>query len=779
MRSRRWWAVPALAAAIGGSLASFATATNIAADERKDARKGFQTAAAEVTANVLSQVEHINDLTVNAQAFVRRNPELGTRDLRAWADEVQVFQRYPALLSLSAVVLVDQKDLPAHIARVTADPPDHREDGQPFHIEPATPSSAYCLVSAAVSRPAVRRPLGWNACPGVPANVINLMKTMDSPIIIPATYDGQTFLAMDLPLYRTPEVPPMEARASQFVAHFGIAMDATAMLRDAVKNHRGFVASLSFVDTSKKLLSAFSGGSFRTGRLPAHAQLRRIDVGGGWTVTVGNSMPPFGIGASKNARQLLIGGVAMSLLVGLLLWVLATGRFRALRMVAEKTDELRHQALHDPLTGLANRALLNDRVEQLLARSRRSGIQPSCLYLDLDGFKNVNDTLGHEAGDLLLTAVASRLRGAVREADTIARMGGDEFVVLLDGAILEAAPELVAERLLEVLRQPFEVQGVEAVMRLTTSIGIATGDRGHGDDLVRDADLALYEAKAAGRNRVVVFREDMQAAIQHGIELEFDLRMALEREQFRLMYQPIYNLDDLSVVGFEALLRWEHPTLGLVGPNEFIPILERTGQIVEVGEWVIREASHQLAIWRRQGSDATVSVNVASPQFDTGLLVGQVRRALADAQLDGSALTIEITESSLMRSLQVCVEQLSELREMGVQIAIDDFGTGYSSLASLQRLPVDSLKIDRSFIAAMGDTPEARALVRTIVQLGRDLGLKTLAEGVETTAQVDDLRGDHIDEAQGFLLARPLDPKTIERTILPISLGVPSEPNLG
>jgi diguanylate cyclase (GGDEF)-like protein len=765
--------------AIGGSLASFAVANGMGAEDRIDAQKAFATAADEVTANVLSEVEHINDLTVNAQAFVRSNPDLGTRELRAWADQVQLFQRYPALLSLSIVGVVDQKDLPAHIARVNADPPDHSDDGAPFHIVPSTPSAAYCLTTAGITRPDSRRPLGWNACPGVGPDAIGLIKTIDKPLVIPATYDGHTFLAMDQPLYRTADVPPLADRPSQFVAHFGIAMDATAMLREAVRNHRGFEASLSFVDPTKSLLSPFIGGAFRAGRVPTHAQVRKIDVGGGWTVAVARTMPAAGLFESTSAKQLLFGGSLMSVLVGLLLWVLATGRFRALRMVADKTDELRHQALHDPLTGLANRTLLNDRVEQLLARSRRSDILPSCLYLDLDGFKNVNDSLGHEAGDLLLVAVAARLRSAVREADTISRMGGDEFVVLLDGALLDAAPELVAERLLEVLRQPFEVEGVDAVMRLTTSIGVATGTRAHGDDLVRDADLALYEAKAAGRNRVVVFREDMQAAIQHGIELEFDLRMALERNQFRLMYQPIYNLDDLSLVGFEALLRWNHPTLGLVGPNEFIPILERTGQIIEVGEWVIREACAQLALWRRDGTTATVSVNVASQQFDTGLLVDEVRSALADAMLDPSALTIEITESSLMRSLQVCVEQLTQLRDMGVQIAIDDFGTGYSSLASLQRLPVDSLKIDRSFVSAMGDTPEARALVRTIVQLGKDLGLKTLAEGVETTQQVDELRGDHIDEAQGFLLARPLDAQTIERTILPTSLGVPSEPNLG
>jgi diguanylate cyclase (GGDEF)-like protein len=457
---------------------------------------------------------------------------------------------------------------------------------------------------------------------------------------------------------------------------------------------------------------------------------------------------------------------ALAALLGALVYVLGTGRARALRLVAKTTGELRHQALHEPLTGLANRALLLDRLEQLLARSRRGNITPSALFLDLDGFKMVNDTLGHEAGDRLLEAVAGRLTSAVRDADTIARMGGDEFVILIDGGDLHVAPELVADRVLDVLRQPFELDGIDVPVRISASVGIASGLPAHAEDLVRDADVALYEAKGNGKNAYAVFQPEMERAQRHGIELEFDLRSAVERGEFELLYQPIYDLDDLTLIGVEALLRWRHPNLGVVMPDEFIPILERTGAIVEVGRWVLAEACEQMASWHQLGSHLTVSVNVSARQFDNDGIVDDVTKALRVSGLDPTALTIEVTESAVMRDVGASIVRLQAIKALGVKIAIDDFGTGYSSLASLQLLPVDSLKIDRSFISAIAQAPESRALVRTIVQLGRDLGLSTLAEGVETTEQVDLLRGDDVTNAQGFLLARPIDAATIERTIL-------------
>jgi EAL domain-containing protein (putative c-di-GMP-specific phosphodiesterase class I) len=301
---------------------------------------------------------------------------------------------------------------------------------------------------------------------------------------------------------------------------------------------------------------------------------------------------------------------------------------------------------------------------------------------------------------------------------------------------------------------------------VNASIGIAIGDRLKPGDLLRDADVALYEAKAAGKNRYEVFHPDMQSGIQHRIELEFELRSALAGEQFRLFYQPIYNLDDLSVVAVEALLRWEHPTRGLMQPDSFIPILEQTGQIREVGRWVLRHACQQMALWHASGDTLDISVNVSARQLDDDIIVEHIREALNESGLPAESLIIEVTETALMRKVEATTRRLAEIKLLGVRVAVDDFGTGYSSLAYLQQFPVDCLKIDRSFTSAITTSPESKALIGTLVQLGRDLGLVTLAEGVETTDQMDHLREEHVNQAQGYLLARPLDAASLEAQIL-------------
>jgi diguanylate cyclase (GGDEF)-like protein len=406
-----------------------------------------------------------------------------------------------------------------------------------------------------------------------------------------------------------------------------------------------------------------------------------------------------------------------------------------------------------------------DRIGQLLARARRSGSDGAALYVDLDEFKNVNDTLGHAAGDRLLVAAATRLKSTLRESDTIGRMGGDEFVVLIDGGAL-SGPDIVAERMLAAMRLPFDLGDGTNPVIVTTSVGIATGDRESAGELLRDADVALYQAKAAGKNRQYSFSADVEAASSHRSELELDLRSALEANQFRLLYQPIYKLDDLSVVGVEALLRWAHPTLGLVQPGIFIPILERTGQIREVGHWVLREACAQMAAWHAQGDTIDISINVSGAQLDSDEICEHVKDALAYSGLDAGAVILEVTETSLMRNASETARRLRAIKKLGVRIAVDDFGTGYSSLAYLQQFPVDSLKIDRMFTNAITAWPDSKALIATVAQLAHDLGLTTLAEGVETPAQLDHLRREQIDEIQGFLLSRPLDAHTLEEQIL-------------
>jgi diguanylate cyclase (GGDEF)-like protein len=425
---------------------------------------------------------------------------------------------------------------------------------------------------------------------------------------------------------------------------------------------------------------------------------------------------------------------------------------------ARLVEQIRFQAVHDALTGLPNRSLILDRTEQMLARARRNYVPVAALFIDLDGFKEVNDTLGHEVGDQLLQAVASRLSASMRESDSVGRLGGDEFVVLVDGSTMDAGPELVAERLLRVLREPFEFEGTHpGPLTLTGSIGIAAGARPSATELLRDADIALYGAKAAGKNCYMVFRPEMHTTVQDRLLLEMDLREALEAQQYFLVYQPIFNLASGGPTGVEALLRWRHRDRGVVQPDDFIPILEMSGLITDVGRWVLNEACRQGAQWHALGYQLDVSVNISARQLETDDLIHDVTSALADSGFDPRSLIVELTETAIMRNMSNVARRLSALKAIGVRVAIDDFGTGYSSLAYLQQFPVDTIKIDRSFISSMANSPEAGVLIRSLVQLGKTLGLETLAEGIEATAQYAQLAREHCDSGQGYLFGRPLE----------------------
>jgi diguanylate cyclase (GGDEF)-like protein/PAS domain S-box-containing protein len=428
---------------------------------------------------------------------------------------------------------------------------------------------------------------------------------------------------------------------------------------------------------------------------------------------------------------------------------------------------LAHRALHDPLTGLPNRQLILDRTEQMLARSRRSGQPVAAYFIDLDHFKDANDSLGHEAGDRLLQAVGDRFVAMLRADDSVGRLGGDEFVVLAEGISLNLGPEPIAERIRETLRQPFVIPGYEDLsITVTASIGIATGQRESAQELLRDADVALYLAKDRGRNTSVLFESAMQTAAVDRLALRSDLDSAVAADQFFLLYQPIFDLGDGGIRSAEALIRWHHPVQGVISPMDFIPVLEESGLIVDVGRWVLRQACAQAARWRAEGYPLAVSVNVSMRQLESTAFVDHVSEALALADLDPDQLTLEITESSLMRDAESTVSRLRRLKELGVTIAIDDFGTGYSSLAYLRQFPVDVLKIDGSFIAEMDGSPERAALVHTLVELGRILGLITLAEGIEEEVQLRGLRAEQCDRGQGFLVSPPVPPDVFSELLV-------------
>lgn len=420
-------------------------------------------------------------------------------------------------------------------------------------------------------------------------------------------------------------------------------------------------------------------------------------------------------------------------------------------------QRMRHMAHHDELTGLPNRALLDDRLRQGLAHARRTGRPMALLFLDLDDFKFVNDSFGHPVGDALLKEVASRLLALVRESDTVARLGGDEFVLML--LDLEHPDDAVrlAQQILEALGAPVQVDGRS--LHIGTSIGISVypQDGGSADLLLMHADVAMYRSKQRGRNSYQCYTEDMGRQARQHTELQAALHLALDKQQFELVYQPQVDLRSGRVNGMEALIRWHHPELGTVSPARFIPVAEETGLIVSIGEWVLRTACTQLKAWHAAGhSHLSVAVNLSARQFQGHDVAQLVRRVLADCQMTGEFLELELTESALMLDSEVVLQALRELKALGVMLALDDFGTGYSSLNHLRRFPIDVIKIDQSFTRDLGDSAETASITRAIIAMARSLGVKTIAEGLETEQQLRFMADQRCDSVQGFYFSRPL-----------------------
>jgi diguanylate cyclase (GGDEF)-like protein/PAS domain S-box-containing protein len=441
---------------------------------------------------------------------------------------------------------------------------------------------------------------------------------------------------------------------------------------------------------------------------------------------------------------------------------------KTLRMAGSQTD-ITERKVSDPLTGLPNRLLFSDRLGRLIKHSkRRKDHLFAVLFLDLDGFKMINDSLGHLYGDQLLIGVANRLEKCLRatdtvarlgEAFTVARLGGDEFTVLLDYLKDLNDARGAAERLMKALAPPFILNGKEVFTSVSIGIALSNSAYEEPEDMLRDADTAMYHAKALGKARYEVFDADMRAKVMARLQLETDLRGALEREEFRNFYQPIVALESGRIVGFEALLRWQHPTRGLLGPEEFIFVAEETGLIRELGWWNLRQACRQMSEWRAASNDQRdlmISVNLSAKQFLQHNLVDDIKKLLLDLQLSPGALKLEITESTVMADPAAAVEMLQQIKALGIRLAIDDFGTGYSSLSYLHRFPLDTLKIDRSFISEMRDDGEGMEIARTILPMAFNLQLDVVAEGVETIEQVAMLRKLHCKYGQGYYFSRPL-----------------------
>jgi diguanylate cyclase (GGDEF)-like protein len=718
----RRWAIGAALLVLAGVGGSWWAASDMAHGHAQRSRTAFRSGAAQVDANMDLEVEHETDLLVGAAAFLKEHPDQNAAGFRRWTSEVRAVKRYPELIALAELR------------------PTPGLKGCP---ETTFAGPAWITRFSAIGSRAI--------CDGT--NSLRLARDNDSQMVYGVNMLRMRFLGEAVPVYSTTKVPATAAgRERAFIGAVAVALYPQVLLHNALV---GFPGMRIQVRTRFDAALTFSDGPHVNGLSVT------VPLADGLTETISGSVQGGSIWDDNTAILIFLSGTTFSLLLAIALFLLGTGRARAMRLVSEKTGELEFQALHDGLTGLPNRMLVMDRLGHALARSARVTHPVAVLFIDFDGFKTVNDTFGHGAGDQLLRAIARRLSDLIRDADTVGRLGGDEFVVLLEPGDARPSPERVAERILELMNLPIELgPGVE--VRLTASIGIAMGLRESTEELLRDADLALYSAKQAGKNRFVVFEDAMQTEVADRHALELDLKRAIEGNELYLVYQPTFRLDDRSVGGVEALLRWQHPTRGLIAPDVFIPIAEDSGLIREIGRWVATEACRQAAAWRERGLDLTMAINVSGKQIDEIDFADQVSGILARTGLEATALTLEITETSLMRNPQEAAERMRALKRLGVKIAIDDFGTGYSSLAYLREFPVDTLKIDRAFISGLEDTDEASAFVTTLVQLGKTLKIETLGEGIEDEDQFQRLLDARCEFGQGFLLARPLPAEQIE-----------------
>jgi len=471
------------------------------------------------------------------------------------------------------------------------------------------------------------------------------------------------------------------------------------------------------------------------------------------------------LGDASRATYRLLQGIMLAATPGLLLFGILLS-LRILQQRKRTEDRVNHIAFHDDLTSLPNRLMLNRTLDQAVSRNRRAGTQLAILFMDVDRFKVINDSLGHEIGDTLLRQVADRLREHSREGDMVARMGGDEFVVLIENHDNLKHLATCAQRLVEQLGAPYTLGRRDYHVTLSIGISVFPSDGNDSQALLKAADVAMYRAKASGRNNHLFYSPSMNVDTAERLELESDLRHALERGEFLLHYQPKVEIATGLITGIEALLRWEHPLRGLISPMDFIPIAEETGLIVPIGEWVLATACARNKVWQDQGfGKLSVAVNLSARQFADPMLLPKLTRIIHESGLDPSSLELEITESVVMSHGECAVAALEKLKSIGVLIAIDDFGTGYSSLAYLKRFPIDTLKVDRSFIRDIPSDSGDKQITRAIIAMAHSLKLKVVAEGVETQDQLAFLRAQHCDSAQGYLLHRPLPEEEIAKVL--------------
>jgi diguanylate cyclase (GGDEF)-like protein len=756
-RRRRVWGALAVAIVVLGASGSVFAAVAVSHERAHTSLSDSKVVSAQIGETLRLSLQHEYDLMASAQSFELDAPHTTQPQFAEWAKNERIVARYPELFAIGAIQIVPRADLEAFAARYPISWMSNPKGPDEIVVVPSGVRPYYCLATVMLlQNAAIQLPRGLDVCKVIPGVNLKTTPFTGTPALAPARFLGVNLLSMSVPLYRGGSIPPtIAARRAEFSGFVGIFFNTSSVIRAALVGHPNTEVALQYGGATSHVL-------FHFGTAPQGARVNSVNLHDGWTAMVSMPTSSGAVAGDSGALALLLGGLVLSLLLAGVIFLLGTGRARAVQLVHERTAELQFLALHDPLTGQPNRTLILDRATQMLARARRNHVPTALFFLDLDDFKDVNDSLGHQAGDRVLIVVASRLVAELREGDTVGRLGGDEFIVLLEGDALHGGSKMVADRIISALQVPFSIPDSEVPLTISASIGIAEGDRATAEELLRDADTALYRAKAQGKRRAVTFSPNMQVDAEDRRSLASDLGMALNAGEFFLVYQPTIDLQTSALTGVEALIRWRHPERGVVEPNDFIPELEASGLIVPVGTWVLNTACRQGAAWMAQGHRFTVSVNVSVLQLARPEFVSEVDEALTLSGLDPSALILEFTESTLMRNGTETIAQLEELKSRGVRLAVDDFGTGYSSLAYLRQFPMDVVKIDRAFVAGLTSSTEGAALVHALVQLGKALNLQTVAEGIEDDDQRLRLQVEDVDIGQGYLFSRPLDLDDVE-----------------
>ncbi len=732
-------------------------------------RRQVTTTVATTTASLTGAVQRDEDLVEALGGLVATGAPVTNPELQ------QLFASVPAtadagVIGMGYIVRVPAAQLDQFQSQLRADPPlgirprvelASADGGRPFAClvrdAVASPAGARYLSDAGMAQELQSLASQHDYCQGSSAAILaraattgrlmvadlhpGLQRNLDLPV-------ANELFDLVLPVYR-PGVPLHNAtqRTAALLGWVDGLYSSVPILQPVMAGTTDLAVKLSYVEGRRPVLVAAAGGQ----RSGAWTHTVVLVAGEPWQATI--SVVPSVASATVQGIGVLADLLAIVLLVAFII-SLFRSRQKAFASMERTNAELEHRALHDPLTGLPNRELIVQHARRMLADQNGA----AAVMVDLDGFAGVNDTYGHRVGDEVLRAVARRLEDETGTDGLLGRIGGDEFVVL-DGS---RSPGTLAERLLDRLAAPFELPGVPGELRLSASVGVATSEGGDAEGLLRDAHIALNQAKRAGRHRFATFEPTMHAAASEKLAMTSELRAALDHDQFFLLYQPVFRLADSRPIAVEALLRWRHPVRGVVPPLDFIPLLEETGLIAEVGREVLRQACEQASEWGRRGLPILVSVNVSAIQLESEQFCSDVAAILRRSGIDPSRLVIEITESALMRDAPNAVDRLADLKALGVRLAIDDFGTGYSSLAYLRQFPVDIVKIDRSFISAMTGSATGLALVRAMLELGRALGLQTVAEGIEQAAELKVLTAEQCRLGQGYLLARPLEASQVE-----------------